>query len=99
MVTIENTEMQIREFNGQRVVTFKDIDLVHQRKAGTARNTFNRNKKRFVLEEDYFVCKTYEAKDMFGMFDTAKVISKYTLKDNLSFKDEAIIIPSIPSEE
>ena len=36
---------------------------------------------------------------MFRMFDTAKVISKYTLKDNLSFKDEVIIIPSIPSEE
>ena len=67
MVTIENTEMQIREYNGQRVVTFKDIDLVHQRKAGTARNTFNRNKKRFVLEEDYFVCKTYEAKNLFGI--------------------------------
>lgn len=26
VITIENTEMQIREYNGQRVVTFKDID-------------------------------------------------------------------------
>lgn len=67
MVTIENTEMQIREYNGQRVVTFKDIDKVHQRKEGTARNAFSRNKKRFVLGEDYFVCKTYEAKNMFGV--------------------------------
>lgn len=67
IVTIENTEMQIREYNGQRVVTFKDIDKVHQRKDGTARWTFNRNKKHFVLGEDYFVCKTHEAKNMFGI--------------------------------
>ena len=55
MVTIENTEMQIREYNGQRVVTFKDIDLVHQRKAGTARNSFYKHKKYFVENVDYFI--------------------------------------------
>ncbi len=64
IVTIENTEMQIREYNGQRVVTFKDIDRAHQRKNGTARNAFNRNKKHFVRNEDYFVCQTYEAKQL-----------------------------------
>lgn len=67
VVTIENTEMQIREYNGQRVVTFKDIDRAHQRKGGTARNAFNRNKKHFVRNEDYFVCKTYEAKELYGI--------------------------------
>lgn len=55
MVTIENTEMQIREYNGQRVVTFREIDLVHQRKKGTARRNFNKNKKHFVENEDYFI--------------------------------------------
>ena len=55
MVTIENTEMQIREFNGQRVVTFNDIDLVHQRKAGTARNSFYKHKKYFIENVDYFM--------------------------------------------
>ena len=29
-ITIENTEMQIREYNGERVVTFKDIDAPFQ---------------------------------------------------------------------
>jgi hypothetical protein len=37
--------MQIREYDGERVVTFKDIDTVHQRPAGTARKAFYRNKK------------------------------------------------------
>lgn len=47
MITIENTKMQIREYEGQRVVTLKDIDTVHQRPSGTSRKTFNRNKKHF----------------------------------------------------
>lgn len=53
IITVENKEMQIREYNGQRVVTFKDIDNVHQNKIGTARRNFNRNKKHFIEGEDY----------------------------------------------
>ncbi|MCU6748015.1 ORF6N domain-containing protein [Faecalicatena acetigenes] len=57
VMTVENTEMQIREYNGQRVVTFKDIDRVHERKSGTAYRNFNRNKKYFIEGEDYMkVC-------------------------------------------
>lgn len=55
VIAIENTEMQIREYNGQRVVTFKDIDTVHQRKPGTAKASFRRNKKYFQEETDYVV--------------------------------------------
>lgn len=47
--------MQIREYDGQRVVTFKDIDEVHQRPKGTAKRNFTRNKKHFIENEDYFV--------------------------------------------
>lgn len=47
--------MQIREYNGQRVVTFKDIDTVHQRKSGTAKASFRRNKKYFQEGTDYVV--------------------------------------------
>lgn len=60
VITIENTEMQIREYAGQRVVTFKDIDTVHQRPTGTARNAFRRNKQRFEEGKHYFVLKTDE---------------------------------------
>ena len=55
VITIENTEMQIREYNGQRVVTFKDIDAVHGNKAGTAKRNFTRNKKHFIENEDFIV--------------------------------------------
>ena len=54
LVKIEDTELAIREYNGQRVVTFKDIDTVHKNKIGTARRNFNRNKKHFIEGEDFF---------------------------------------------
>jgi phage regulator Rha-like protein len=60
-------EVTIKEYNGQRVVTLRDIDELHQRKSGMARDTFNRNKKYFVEEEDYFVCQTHEANQWFGL--------------------------------
>lgn len=63
VITIENTEMQIREYAGQRVVTFKDIDTVHQRPDGTARNAFKRNKKHLEVGKHYFVLKSDEVKE------------------------------------
>lgn len=55
VITVEDTQLQVREYRGQRVVTFGDIDLVHQRKPGTARNSFYKHKRHFVENEDYFV--------------------------------------------
>lgn len=57
LVEINNTELSIKEFNGQRVVTFKDIDNVHSRPDGTARKSFNRNRNRMIEFEDYFIIK------------------------------------------
>lgn len=67
IVEINSKEVVVKEFKGQRVVTFKDIDRVHERPDGTARTAFNRNRKHFIEGQDYFVCKTYEARELFGM--------------------------------
>lgn len=55
LVHIGNTNISVKEYEGQRVVTFKDIDLVHGRPDGTARKRFADNRKHFVENEDYFV--------------------------------------------
>ena len=52
---INNIPLKIKEYNGHRVVTFRDIDTVHNRPEGTARKRFNENKKRFIEGEDYFI--------------------------------------------
>lgn len=62
IIKINDHEVAVKEYSGQRVVTFKDIDMVHERPDGTARKRFNDNKKHFVEGEDYFVRKTDEAK-------------------------------------
>lgn len=54
LVNIEGTDLSIREYNGHRVVTLKDIDRVHGKKDDTAKKAFRRYKKHFILNEDYF---------------------------------------------
>lgn len=46
-----------KELNGKRVVTFSDIDSVHQRASGTASRNFRENRDRFIQGEDYFVLR------------------------------------------
>ena len=60
LVHIGNADICIKEYKGQRVVTFKDIDTVHQRPAGTANKRFLDNKKRFVEGEDFFTVSNSE---------------------------------------
>ncbi|WP_297712067.1 ORF6N domain-containing protein [Clostridium sp.] len=57
IVKINNSDLLIKEFSGQRVVTFKDIDMLHQRVEGTAKSNFYENKKHFIENEDYFIIK------------------------------------------
>lgn len=62
-----NTDISVKEYKGQRVVTFKDIDIVHERPDGTARKSFWRNKDHFVEGEDYFVLNMDEAQKVFNI--------------------------------
>ena len=67
LIRIENSDIQIKEYNGKRVVTFKDVDAVHERPDGTARKAFWRNKDHFIEGEDYFVLETDEAQKAFNI--------------------------------
>lgn len=59
-ITINAKSLEIKEYKGQRVVTFKDVDSVHGRPDGTARRNFNTNKEYFIEGEDYFKVCAYE---------------------------------------
>lgn len=54
IVKINNADLLVKEINGQRVVTFKDIDMLHERVEGTASKNFRNNKKHFIKNVDYF---------------------------------------------
>jgi len=46
--------LAVKEYQGQRVITFKDIDTLHQRPEGTASRNFRANRVRFIEGEDFF---------------------------------------------
>lgn len=65
-ITVNNQSLGIKEYNGQRVVTFRDIDRVHDRPEGTARKRFNENRKHFVEGVDYYKIGSSEFRTITG---------------------------------
>lgn len=68
-ITVCGQQLAVREYKGQRVVTLKDIDRVHGRPSGTARNRFNGNRKRFVENADYAKITANEFRSLYGDLD------------------------------
>lgn len=60
LIQIGDKEISVKEWKGQRVVTFKDIDYVHGRPEGTALRNFNKNRNRFIEKEDYYIVSSDE---------------------------------------
>lgn len=67
IIANETVEVSIKEFKGQRVITFRDIDNLHKSAIGASRKNFNYNKDRFIEDEDYFVVNYDEALKQFGI--------------------------------
>lgn len=61
-ISINNNSIERKLYNNQPVVTFKDIDLVHERVSGTARRNFYKNQKHFIENEDYYLVTVENAK-------------------------------------
>jgi hypothetical protein len=63
LTNVNNNQLAIKEYEGQRVVTFKDVDILHERPDGTASRNFNENKtnddrsERIFENTDYFKIK------------------------------------------
>lgn len=68
-VMVNNQPLSIKEYKGQRVVTFKDIDAVHGRPDGTARKRFNDNKEHFIDGVDYHKITPSEFRTAIGSMD------------------------------
>lgn len=66
LMIVQGTELQVKEYKGKRVVTFKDIDLVHHRSEGTARKRFSDNRNRFINGVDFYKVKCSEVSPFFG---------------------------------
>lgn len=88
-VTINKSDISVKEYGGKRVVTFKDIDACHNRPEGTARKRFNDNRQHFIEGEDYFKVPYSEIIESplggRSIFDVPGEIESYTGRDYAGF--------------
>lgn len=64
IVHIIDTDVRVVEYEGQRVVTLRQIDDLHQRAEGQARKQFNAHRQRFMEGRDYFTLTSSEIRTM-----------------------------------
>ena len=67
LMQVQSLPIKKKEYNGQPVVTFRDVDELHQKNEGTARKRFNDNRKHFQEGVDYFVLNSDEASSRLGI--------------------------------
>lgn len=81
VVNINGKAVERIEYRNLPVVTLPMIDEMHERPKGTARVAFNRNKKRFLKGEDFFLVPQEEWKPLISVCeryaDSPKPASKY----------------------
>lgn len=70
LVRVGNSSISVKEYRGKRVVTFKDIDTVHERPEGTARKRFADNRDRFIEDKDFFKISPSEFRTTIGDMDS-----------------------------
>lgn len=82
VVQVGGMEIRKIEYRGQQVVTFAMIDKVHGRPDGTARRSFNENRDRFALGDDYYELTSDEIRTM----SAAEIFPARTARGNFITK-------------
>lgn len=94
LAKINNQTMAIKEYKGQRVLTFKDIDTAHCRPDGTAGRAFRNNRKHFIEGTDFFKVSPDEFRRTIGNMDKRQCNSVFVITESgylmlaKSFTDE-----------
>lgn len=63
LITINQHNVAVKEYNGHRIVTFTDIDRCHNRPEGTASRNFRENRQHFIDGIDFFVLKPSDVRN------------------------------------
>ena len=88
LVKINNVELGIKEYKKERVITAWDIGKVHNRDVGEINKIFNRNKDKFILNEDYFILKI---KDFSERFKTIQDFIPNNVKEIVLFTESGYL--------
>lgn len=82
-IVIGNSEITVKEWCGERVVTFADIDAVHERVSGTARKRFHDHKDKFIENKHYYfvTLKSINEKENQAMIEKSELRTFEILKN------------------
>ena len=109
LVKIENKELTVKEWNGQRVVTAWDIAELHEKAVNDVTKNFKNNKEKFILGEDYFIINKNDiserkisvqdfipnnVKSIPLFTESGYLMLVKTFNDDLSWKIQRILIKS-----
>jgi hypothetical protein len=61
-VRINNTDLKIKQYKGERVVTIKEVAEVHNKPIKAVNQQLERNKDKLIKDVDYFVISKEESK-------------------------------------
>ena len=76
-ITIGSSEISVKEWNGERVITFSDVDAVHCRVEGTAKRCFSENRNRFTEGRHYYFITTKIIKRQIDTLENNDDVQKY----------------------
>ena len=100
-IVIFNKDIEIKEYNVDRVITAYDIAELHERDVKVINQQFNNNRNKFIENEDYFIAKKnlihrsisltssnnlQNLKEIILFTDTGYLLLTKTFTDNLSWK-------------
>ena len=109
MIIINNKEIKVKEYNGERVVTAWDIAKIHEREISKINENFKYNINRFTKNKDYYVLKRSEfsesdfpiqefipnnVKEIILFTQLGYLLLTKTFTDDLSWKIQSILIES-----
>jgi hypothetical protein len=86
--TMDVEDLPVWEHEGERVVTLAQIDAVHGRIPGTAKQNFANNRERFIEGKDYFVVN----RDDFEQQKKSAGGKKHSLNDDFDVSRGLILI-------
>ena len=107
LVKVNEKELQVKEWNNERVITAWDIAKLHEREVREVTQNFNYVKEKLILNEDYFLVprnKISESKILIQDFipNNVKEIPIFTesgylmlvksFKDDLSWKIQRVLV-------
>ena len=109
IITINNKEIKVKEYNGERVITAWDIANLHEREISKINENFKYNINRFTKNKDYYVLKRSEfsesdfpiqefipnnVKEIILFTQLGYLLLTKTFTDDLSWKIQSILIES-----